>query len=271
MRHFPWLVFFLCFPFSAWTQGGMLPFAGGRLKALGNNGENFRDIHALFFNQAGLAYLDNTTTTLGIENRFLTEGLTQVCLGVAVPTNSGTFGISLLSFGNPYYRESQIGLAYARKLADQTAIGAKIGYQIIQIIEGGHDGVLSAEIGLQHRILPFLHMGAHILNPIAATFANGYQLPSIFRIGAMVELSEKVSLLSGIDKSLREKENIKIALEYLISEQIQLRMGLQSHPRSLSFGFGSKIRKNMQLDFASSWHPILGISPAFQFNYTFAK
>jgi hypothetical protein len=244
---------------------------GARLQALGGNGENFKDANALFYNQAGLAFLDQHALILGIENRFFVPGLTQIGFGYLMPTKSGNFGIQTLHYGNEYYRESKFGLSYARLLSEQFSIGAQINYMLVQVQEGGSEGIFNFEIGIQQKIFEYLEMGVHVFSPIQSSFSNGYKVPSIIRLGALIKLAQKVHLLVGADKVITQKENLKFGVEYFINPNIPIRIGMQTFPQSISFGFSTPIGNTMKLDFASEWNPILGISPSFAILYTFKK
>ncbi len=253
------------------SQGGMHQSFGARLQALGGNGENFKDANALFFNQAGLAFLDQHTLILGIENRFFVPGLTQIGFGYLLPTKSGNFGIQTLHYGNEFYKESKFGLSYARLLTENFALGAQINYMLVQVQEGGSEGVLNFEIGIQQKVFEYLELGLHVFSPIQSSFSNGYTVPSIFRLGALVKLAQKVHLLVGADKVINQKENLKVGIEYFLNSTIPIRLGMQSFPQSISFGFSTPIGTSMKLDFSSEWNPILGISPSFAILYNFRK
>jgi hypothetical protein len=249
----------------------MYPFAGARLISMGSNGENFRDANALFFNQAGIAFVNKTTIMAAAENRFFAESLTQGALGVLLPAKNGAFGFSGQFFGNQYYTEGSFGMAYSRLLSEDMAIGTKVNYHFVQVEEGGSQGVFLAQLGIQQKVLPWLQLGAHIFNPIRARFANGYQMPAIFRLGALFTISEKVDIASGIEKAIDEKINVKFGTEYQAAKRLYLRFGIQSNPRMVSGGFGIHASNKMKLDFAANWHQILGISPAFTFAYQFGS
>jgi hypothetical protein len=269
----PFLVLFSLFIFNSilLCQGGMHQSFGARLQALGGNGENFKDANALFYNQAGIAYLDQHTIILGIENRFFVPGLTQIGFGYLLPTKSGNFGLQTLHYGNEFYKESKFGLSYARLLSENFSIGTQINYMLFQVQEGGSEGVFNFEIGIQQKIFEYLEMGLHVFGPIQSSLSNGYKLPSIFRLGALIKLAQKVHLLIGADKVITQKENLKLGIEYYINPSIPFRIGMQTFPQSITFGFGAPISSGMKVDFASEWNPILGISPSCAIVYNFHK
>ena len=81
------------------------------------------------------------------ERRFLLNELSLYQLAIAVPTKSGNFGIKAGYFGFSDYNESQMGLAYARKLGSKVDIGVQFNYNGIQISGYGNSSAINFEIG----------------------------------------------------------------------------------------------------------------------------
>ena len=67
------------------------------------------------------------------ERRFLLDELSLYQLAIAVPTNSGNFGVKAGYYGFSDYNESQMGLAYARKLGSKVDIGVQFNYNGIRL------------------------------------------------------------------------------------------------------------------------------------------
>ena len=81
------------------------------------------------------------------ERRFMLDELSLYQLAIAVPTNSGNFGVKAGYFGFSDYNESQMGLAYARKLGSKVDIGVQFNYNGIQVSGYGNSSAINFEIG----------------------------------------------------------------------------------------------------------------------------
>src|SRR6187402_3712006 len=114
---------------------------------LGSYSINHVDVFSFTNNQASLAQMKNASAGVYGERRFMLTELSLYQLAIAVPTNSGNFGFKAGYFGFSNYNESQMGLAYARKLGSKVDIGAQFNYNGIRIAGYGNDAAVSFEIG----------------------------------------------------------------------------------------------------------------------------
>lgn len=263
------LVLIVLFQDRAAAQGNFSRPLGGKALALSGNTENFRDIHALFHNQAGLAFMEKSAVALTLERRFLLQGVQHIGLGFATPTSGGTFGVQVQMFGNKSYNEGKVGLAYARKLMEEVSIGGQVNYMFVQVEEGGSEGVFSFEAGINAQLLEKLKVGFHVFSPVPVSFSNDFRMPTILRLGLQYSFSDNLSLLAGAEKDIEYQENLKFGLEYKYAKVVAFRLGMQTFPAGVSFGFGVGANKNLQIDLASAWNQQLGFSPGLNVIYQF--
>ncbi|MEO8088221.1 MAG: hypothetical protein ABI763_15480, partial [Bacteroidota bacterium] len=87
---------------------------------------------------------------------------------------------------------------------------------------------------------------------------------------ASYRFSEKLSWSIEEEKDIDQNAVFKSGLEYHVVDALYLRGGLATNPTLFSFGFGLKIG-NLMLDIASTYHQVLGFSPAISLTYRFAK
>ncbi|HKK78887.1 MAG TPA: hypothetical protein VJ933_04630, partial [Phaeodactylibacter sp.] len=178
MKHALCLLIALLTLVLATAQNGVPPVGGARAAGMGYTGATFGDINALFTNQAGLANVDNTTATAFGEQRFLLSELGSYSFGLALPTTSGTFGLSLNYFGFEGYNEQRIGLAYGKRLFDKLSIGAQALVLNTQIPEYGNRAAVTFELGFLVTLLPELQLGVHAYSPIRVRVVESEYLPS---------------------------------------------------------------------------------------------
>ena len=231
------------------------------------------DFWSLYNNQAGLAFLESPFAGISYENRFLVSELSRNFVGAVIPTKNGTFGISLTSFGYNLYNEGKYGLAYARKLTDKMSLGVQLNYMTIRIGNDlGRTNNVTAEIGFQAEVMEGLNMGVHVFNPTNTNLTNAptENIPTVFRIGAKYNVSDKVFVVAETEKDTERSAFFKAGLEYHVIDKLYLRGGISTDPIYSSFGFGLNL-KNVKIDFATSYQQTLGYTPQFSLSYQFNK
>jgi hypothetical protein len=269
IRKFTLLVFSL-FTLLVHAGNEHLP-VGARSAGMSHSSVTLNDHWSLFHNQAGLGRLKDISAGVYYENRFLVNSLSTGSFAVAAPTSSGTFGISMYTFGLTNYRESKFGLAYGRMLGEKISAGLQLNYLSTVLPEAyGRFNGFTAELGLQALLTDKIILGAHIYNISRAklTDKNGLEyVPTVIRIGAMYKVSQKVFITTEFQKDIDHPIIFRAGTEYQPNEKFFLRMGIASNPGNYSFGFGYKM-KTISFDIAASYHQILGFTPQVGFNWS---
>jgi long-subunit fatty acid transport protein len=260
-------IFSLFLGFSAYTQNGAPPSAGARGTAMGNASVAFDDLNGGLSNQAALANLESIQAGVFAEQRFLIADLNSFSGIFALPTNSGTFGLAVNYFGFSAYNEQKIGLAYARKFSKKVSVGAQVDYLNTSIEEYGNRGVITFELGMQFELSKELRFGTHIYNPIRTSVNLEENLPTIFKIGGAYTPAENLVVAAEIEQDLDYDTRFKMGVEYGFLDALDLRIGIQSNPTSVTFGLGLNLKENFFLDFASAYHQVLGFSPSIGIIY----
>lgn len=270
MKHH--LLLFLLLPLSIQylhAQNGAPPAAGARGVALGYTGVTFTDINSVFSNQAGLAHLENLAVTAFGEQRFLVSEIQSFSFGAALPTNLGAFGLTLNYFGFEQYNEQRIGLAYGRSLFEKLSIGAQFLMVNTRIPEYGNKAAFTFEAGALVELLPQLNLGVHLFSPARVKVTEEDFLPTVFRLGVSYLPSDKLSLMAELEKDIDYDARARFGVEYQIIEPLSLRLGVATQPTLLSFGIGYALANGLSIDIASSYHQVLGFTPAA--GVTFSK
>lgn len=254
-----WLLMLL--PSMLLAQSSAPSSAGASGAALGNATIAFTDINSAFANQAGLAQIETVTATAFAEQRFLLRELQTVAAAVALPTASGTFGLTLQHFGVEAFREQQFGLAYARPLTENMSIGTRVLLLHTSIPEYGSRTNFTFELGFLTQLLPELRLGAHLYSPMRVELAAGEHLPTIFRLGLAYLPSERVMLTAEIEKDIDFPARTKVGVAYKLVEQVHLRTGMATNPVNIAFGLGYQLKNGLTFDLASVYHQWLGFTP----------
>lgn len=253
---------------AASAQNGVPPSGGARSAGMGFTGVTYTDVNSLFTNQAGLGRLHTFAATAFAEQRFFLSELQGISAGAALPSNSGTFGLTINYFGFEDYNEQRAGLAYGRKLSNKLSIGAQLLMLNTRIPEYGNKANITFEAGLLADLLPQLSLGFHVYSPARIQLVEEQYLPSVFRLGLNYAPSDKLQILAEVEKDIDYPVRTKLGLEYTIVEAFRLRVGAATNPVNLSFGLGYRLDSGIALDIASSYHEILGFTPSAGVSYT---
>lgn len=260
----------LFFSFIALAGGDNFP-VGARSASMGNASVTLSDVWSVQHNQAGLGNLTSASVGLYVENCYMASGVNIGAWAVAIPTKGGTFGVSTTYFGNELYKDTKFGLAFGKAFGPKFSAGIQMDYLYTTLAENyGSSGAFTFEGGILVALTDKMKAGIHIFNPIRAKLAdyNDERIPTIFRSGISYTFSEKVLVCAEVEKDIDYDPVIKGGVEYHMIPQLYLRAGIATNPTLSSFGFGLELKK-LKLDFSTSIHQTLGISPKFGATYNF--
>lgn len=251
--------------------GGEPQTNGGRSLALGNSSVTLSDPFSVFNNQGGMAFLKDISIGLFTERKFLLSDIGYNAFGFTLPTKSGVFGVSAGYFGFDLYNEKKAGLAYSRLLTENIAAGIQCDYLGTSIAEYGNASAFTFEAGMMVKIGDKITTGAHVFNPVRVSSGiAGEKIPTTLDIGISYEPDKKVLLTTEAFKDIDQPAQFRAGVEYRIADALHLRCGIQTNPSIYTFGVGINV-KNLKIDLASQYHPVLGITPGVALVYSFAK
>ena len=263
-------LFFICL-FAVITTAQTLhsPIAA-TYTSLGAYSLNHVDVFSFTANQAALAQVKNAAISIYGERRFLLNELSYYNTAFALPTSSGNFGLKTTYFGSGNYNETQLGLAYGRKLGNKLDIGAQFNYNRINLTGYGNAGTISFEIGTIMHLTDQVHAGIHINNPVGGKFGKDQQekLPSVYTVGLGYDASEKFLISAEIVKEEDQDVNINAGLQYRILPQVHARAGIATATTTAWIGIGLHL-KTFRIDICSSYHPQLGMTPGLLLLFNF--
>jgi hypothetical protein len=197
--------------------------------------------------------------------------LSLKALGVELPVNTGTFGLSFQEFGFSLYNEMRTGLAFGKKFGKAFSAGVQLDYLRIHLGEDlGTKNLFTFEIGVQYRISHNLSFGVHFYNPISVKLLSwqNERIPSVINLGFSWKFSEGFITAIEAEKDIQLKPVFKAGLEYHFVKPVYVRIGLLTNSTMFTFGFGVESGQ-VRFDFSSSYHLVLGYSPQASLVYTF--
>ncbi len=243
-----------------------------RYPDLGAYSKSFADVISAMNNQAALAEIKQVQAGVYGERRFMVKNTGFYSLMLAVPAFSGNFGIQSDYFGYVDYNESQLGLAYGRKLGENVNLGAKINFLMLRIAGYGNASTMNFEIGTTWALTEKLRTGIHLYNPFGGSFPGigEEKLPFVFKTGMGYEFSEQ--LLTGLEASKEENRelNINAVIQYRLPNQFFVRLSISTGTVSNFLGIGYA-KKKLRLELAAGYHQQLGFSPGLLLVYQSGK
>ncbi len=265
------LFFLVCLPIISFADNDNCP-AGARADGMGKASAALIDTWSSFHNQATLALLQKKSAAIYYENRFRVKELSTKAVCFNIPTKAGTFAANYTQYGFELYKESKIGIAYAKSLGKHFWAGIQFNRQSKEIqMENGSQNRYTFEVGILAKIIPNLFIGFHIFNPTQIAFEmEEYKdkIPTIARLGASYHLTKKSLITCEISKDFDGSASLKIGAEYAVTPNIYVRAGAANHPNSISLGLGFKYAQ-FNTNIAFNRHTILGYTPSVDLSFKF--
>ena len=244
---------------------------GAVYAGLGAYSINHVDVFSFTNNQASLAQMKSAAAGVYGERRFMLNELGLYQLAIAVPTNSGNFGFKAGYFGFSEYNESQMGLAYARKLGSKVDLGVQFNYNGIQLSGYGNSSAINFEIGTIFHLTDKLNAGIHAYNPAGGKYGKNSEekLASIYTVGLGYDASDKFFVSAEIEKEEDQAVNVNAGMQYRFLPQFMGRAGIATNTSNVYAGVGLFL-KTFRLDVVASYHPQLGVTPGLMLVYNFS-
>lgn len=237
---------------------------------LGAYSLNHVDVFSFTANQASLAQLKNSTAGVYGERRFLLNELNNYTAAIGLITKNGNFGVKAGYSGFTDYNETQIGLAYARKLGTKIDVGVQFNYNGMRIPSYGNASAISFEIGTILHVSEKLHAGLHVNNPVGGKFGKDQaeKLSSVYALGIGYDASEKFFISCEIEKEEDQPINVNAGFQYKLIKELLIRAGVSSATSSVWVGLGLTV-KSFRIDVTSAFHSQLGVTPGLLVLYNF--
>ncbi|HAC16305.1 MAG TPA: hypothetical protein DCE78_10245 [Bacteroidetes bacterium] len=219
------------------------------------------DVNAIFFNPAGLAYVDKPQVIVS-HIRWL-AGSSHNALAVAIPYRRMVYGISMVSLNIPSFEETTvfepdgtgrmvnagdlaIGFAVARRFTEQLVIGGHVKFVKESLDDYSITNIL-ADIGAAYYTgFRDLRLGFSLqhFGPDMKVVNQNFRTPLIFRLGAADELIQtenyRLTMTAEIVHPTDNKEWVNTGLELKVFNSVSVRGGYRfnSDISAFSIGFG---------------------------------
>lgn len=244
---------------------------GARANGMAYASSGLSDVWSLTNNIAGLAKLDQPEIAFSYHAIPSFKFFNRMATVFAMPLKSGVGGASVFRFGDDLYNEQIVSLGFANSFG-LASLGVKVNYLQYSAEGMGTTIAFSVSFGGIAELTPQISVGAHIVNinqPVINKVTEE-KIPTRLIAGMAFKPSEKVSLISEIEKDLEHSATWKTGLEYQVVKKIAFRTGFNLNPEVAFFGIGFKLRK-LVLDYALQFNSPPGLSHQATVAYKFKQ
>jgi hypothetical protein len=264
-----WLVIVV---FSATAYGAFeLDCMGPRATALGGGGAaltgdgwaGFRNPALIVDGQGGMA--GSWSQQFGLPE------LSREAVAADLKFRCGNFAVLGGTFGSDLYRETQFGLAAAKRLHPKLAAGIEIGGRWLDIEKFSAAHALSVTAGLL--LEPMRGLAAGIVwRNLNEPRLTGYvdRLPSSLTFGLAGTLTKDAVLTADIIQDKRFPAEVRVGAEASVMDALRLRVGMRAEPVRPSAGFDIQWRQ-WRFHYGGDLHPDLGASHEMGLEFLFGK
>jgi len=262
---------FILLSFSILSFGQINP--GARQVALAHSDFTYStDVFQLFNNPAGLALTKIREVGLFYSPApFDIKEMSTAFAAYCEPTVYGTFGAGFSIYGFNLYKETQFAIGYGKKILNNFFIGGTAIYKNLAIKNYGTKGTLILNVGSIANLNEQVGFGFSVQNLTRSTLSDeSGQLPTVFWGGVHLNVVKEFTFSAGLSKEVGYETSLRIGAEYLMLDFIRLRFGAHNEPNIFSGGFGI-VYQFLQVDYAASSHPDLGLTHQFGLILRFTK
>jgi len=243
---------------------GQVVFApvGASQWMLGGTSVAHSDVWSATNNAGAITEVKRTQGGIYSEQRFNESKLRLSNASFILPTKYCHIGASINYFGYQAFNQQKIGLSIAKKLSNIFSLGVQLNYVATNIENYGNAGNVALAGGLLIKPLPSLTLGFSVFNPTQNEYAEftTERMPSYARLGCAYDVSDKITLHTEADQTLSQSLIFRGGVKYKLHPIIHLAVGASNKPVYYTFGT-SIFLKSIQIDLATSFHQVLGVTP----------
>jgi hypothetical protein len=200
------------------------------------------DPWAINYNPAGLTQItDIQCSAFIIPNQFGLSELRTSALALAVPFSFSTFALKGENFGFDLYKETEVGMAFARKLDQNISGGLSLNLHRLDIARYGSTQNVLLNGGVLAYALKNVKVGFNFNNMMGATVGRlNEKFPQLITLGACWSPLNDLLLSLEMEKDIHYPASIKWGIEQMVFDVLAFRAGVANNPAKYSAGVAVK-------------------------------
>jgi len=222
------------------------------------------DAFSLFINPSGLAQLNWVEGGVFYSpSPFGVKELSNAFFAASLPTEYGSFGLGVSTYGFELYKENKFVLAYANRYEKYFFYGVSFSLNHLSIKNYGTDNAFTFSLGALYYLASDLRFAFAADNLNKATYGKGNnQIPTVYRSGISYDVLQNVSLNVAVENEVGFNPSLQCGINYDLNEYFSLRSGFANEPSKYSAGFGINFSQ-FEIDYAIFTHQELGLTHQF--------
>lgn len=221
---------------------------------------------------AASASTERNILGLHYTNYFLFTEVNAVQLSLAQVLDKGTLSYRADYFGINQFNTLKLGLGYAKPFGKHIAVGLRLNYHRINLIQNQAKNLMSFDLGMVYTMNEKIRLATSLRNPIKQKLEQTFNetLNTEFILGGSFLPNDNFYFSWEFQKDLQLPLRSAIGFSYTLHPKLITRAGISINPIMISGGVGIQ-KAQLQIDVSSSWHTKLGYSPQISISYAFNK
>ena len=244
---------------------------GARFTAMGNATAAVKDLWSLNANPAGITNQTKPVAGINYARFFYGDELSEQNLACVIPLKGNYAGVNIGRYGITEFNEISVGVALAKKFGESFSIALKGNIHQLKISNYGNANAFSVDVGAIYALNQKINLGVYVNNPSLQKYKTSNVVAPIataFHLGATYEPSNKVIIAATVTKTIDEKVDVALGVDYKFLNILSLRGGLSAKSFKQYLGIGLNYEKFL-LDIAVESHPKIGYTPQIGLSYAF--
>ena len=250
----------LCFK-DAVSQNLMNPVSA-EAWGVGGASATSQNVFAVFNNPS--AYSDMHQLQCGIysEQRLSQTRLSSAAFSLVAPSGLMNFGFAVSHLADTFYNQEKISASLSKRLSKHFSVGATFSFLAIYTKDLPFRGNFFGELGAFYDATSKLRFGLFIFNPTQSNYSSfsSDKIPTYGRIGVEYDISDRLKILFEAQQQLHEQILFRGGIRFDMNGLLSLSAGASDNPVYITMGIGLRLNK-FKLDYAASFHEILGYAP----------
>jgi hypothetical protein len=169
------------------------------------------------------------------------------------------WGIAVHNFGDQIYKENKFTINLSKNVDDDKfSLGLSLNYYLLNVLNYENMSTLGIDIGIRYQISSNIWMGMAVSN-INQPKLNDYseQIPQTIQLGLQYKVLNPLLFHFSIQKDAWFTPSLSLAVEYNISDYLEISTGFSSDANIPTGGIVINISK-LKIDYAIQYHFDLG-------------
>ena len=219
-----------------------------------------------------MPWIEKPGLALTAANYYGVRNLNQINASAVIPIKTFGYGFGFYNYGNSNYTEQGLHCSVAHAFNKRFSVGMGAYYNVFKIANYGHQNNFVIDANIAAKVNEKIMLAFRVFNP-TRTKLNAYndeRIQTVYSAGLQYKVNAQVKSYLQIEKVNAFQPNLKLGIDYALKEYVHLRLGFSSIQPQFSIGAGFN-HKKIKIDFASTIHPMLGISSQTTFAYAIGQ